>query len=352
MSRPSKSALAFLPLYLADPSTPYCHTCGRVVSTEKQGPSRNVANRRASKRGPTQPQAKPVPKYCSDRCRRSKPTRLDREIESLFVTLLEGHRGIGEDTNREEEQRGQVSGVEVLKKGDSRQLQCHVSESEGNRNIIMCSVVENLVFGPRREAEDLIEGDHEKAETANYGSSSKDDSENNTQQVGIGNSAVEEPQVESEEEIETESLRPSENRNKLGGSIDWDKLIGPQGVSIKLESRDGALLQPGEPDDKQKGRSDTDNHERRARGQQRAEEREMVRRAARRGVVFGFIVDGEGGPGEDQPGGNSKKHSKVKDSEGAAEETKDRRRKCEIVADGVILEPSFAKGDWGIRWRE
>ena len=61
----------------------------------------------------------------------------------------------------------------------------------------------------------------------------------------------------------------------------------------------------------------------RVEGQQRAEEREMVRRAARRGVVFGLLVN----PSET-------------------------RQKCEAVMNGAVVEPSFAKGDWSIRWRE
>jgi hypothetical protein len=49
----------------------------------------------------------------------------------------------------------------------------------------------------------------------------------------------------------------------------------------------------------------------------------MVRKAARRGCAFGFVVDGAG-----------------------------ERRKCEAVMKGVVVEASFAKGEWGIRWRE
>ncbi|CCF41471.1 hypothetical protein CH063_11737 [Colletotrichum higginsianum] len=63
--------------------------------------------------------------------------------------------------------------------------------------------------------------------------------------------------------------------------------------------------------------------EKRAEGQRRAHEREMVRCAARRGVVFGFLVDG-----------------------------RDERRKCEAVMQGKVVEPSYAKGDWAVRWRE
>ena len=59
-------------------------------------------------------------------------------------------------------------------------------------------------------------------------------------------------------------------------------------------------------------------------GMQKAKEREMVRRAARRGVAFGFLEEiGEG-----------------------------KRRKVEAVQAGRVVESSFAKGEWGVRWKE
>jgi hypothetical protein len=60
-------------------------------------------------------------------------------------------------------------------------------------------------------------------------------------------------------------------------------------------------------------------------GQRVADEKELVKRAARRGCVFGFA-----------------------DTEGLGERT----RMCEAIMNGKVVEPSFAKGDWGIRWRE
>lgn len=57
-------------------------------------------------------------------------------------------------------------------------------------------------------------------------------------------------------------------------------------------------------------------------GMQKAREREMVRRAARRGVAFGFEME-EG-----------------------------KRKRVEAVQRGRVVESSFAKGEWGVRWRE
>lgn len=73
-------------------------------------------------------------------------------------------------------------------------------------------------------------------------------------------------------------------------------------------------------------------------GQQRAEERELIRQAARRGVAFGFIVQ-----------------SRAVDAQSREEQqslASGERRKCEAVQNGQVVEASFAKGEWGVRWRE
>lgn len=54
----------------------------------------------------------------------------------------------------------------------------------------------------------------------------------------------------------------------------------------------------------------------------------MVRSAARQGCIFGFLT-GAKDNGE-----------------------KEGRRKCDVVMNGQVAEPSFAKGEWSIRWRE
>lgn len=95
-------------------------------------------------------------------------------------------------------------------------------------------------------------------------------------------------------------------------------------------------------------------------GERKAQERERVRCAARRAVIFGLVTgvaetNDKGGSG----GGKAKKGKKGKrrgsissDDEEADRGPKEVRRKCEAVMQGVVVEPSFAKGDWGIRWRE
>lgn len=70
----------------------------------------------------------------------------------------------------------------------------------------------------------------------------------------------------------------------------------------------------------------------RGKGMRKAREREMVRRAGRRGVVFGFLVEGEGGGGDGDKG-------------------EKKRRMVDAVQGGRVVESSFAKGEWGVRWR-
>jgi hypothetical protein len=87
-----------------------------------------------------------------------------------------------------------------------------------------------------------------------------------------------------------------------------------------------------------------EEYDKRIDGQQRAEEREMVRRAARRGIVFGFEVVGDHDDGQDLTSRAATDREDGNDSKV--------RRKCEAVMNGSVVEPSFAKGNWSVRWRE
>lgn len=90
--------------------------------------------------------------------------------------------------------------------------------------------------------------------------------------------------------------------------------------------------------------------EQRQAGQDQAEKREMVRRAARRGVVFGFLIP------NDLPQTTKPTKAKKRRAKGEADEDdevpSERRRFCEAVMRGSVVEPSYAKGNWAIRWRE
>lgn len=79
-------------------------------------------------------------------------------------------------------------------------------------------------------------------------------------------------------------------------------------------------------------------------GQKRAMEKELVKSAARRAVIFGLPVDARPA----QASGRRTKGRRL--SQIGQIETM--RRKCEALMNGKVVEPSFAKGDWSIRWRE
>lgn len=90
--------------------------------------------------------------------------------------------------------------------------------------------------------------------------------------------------------------------------------------------------------------------EKRLQGARRAEEREMVRRAARRTIVFGVEVQNSGSevPNDSISKGKAKRGAAQEDRASPAIEL----RKAEALMSGVVVEPSFAKGNWSIRWRE
>lgn len=99
-------------------------------------------------------------------------------------------------------------------------------------------------------------------------------------------------------------IRPAQQISEVNGGVGGEK-----GRAERVEETDEML-------------------DKRMEGLQRSHEREMVRCAARRGIAFGFVV-----------------------KEGVGEEAEE-RRKCEAVRQGKVVESSFAKGDWSIRWRE
>ena len=74
-------------------------------------------------------------------------------------------------------------------------------------------------------------------------------------------------------------------------------------------------------------------------GRLRAANREKVRQAARRGAVFGFTV--KAGGAED----NAERRSLL-------DIAMPLQRKVEAVQGGRIVEASFAKGEWGVRWKD
>lgn len=281
-SRPSKSQATPAPYYLlpGGEATPYCHSCGRVISNR-----RTTANAKANDT--------PV-KYCSSRCRTNKPGKLDRELESVFVQLLSAQDG-------DSAARGTAKGL-----GEIRSKKKGKKCKGDDRILVPCSAVEEHVFGAHR-------------------------------------SSMEEPEAESESEDGTTdtpialplglagTASPGEDKNLLG-NLEGDKNIDGHTLA-RLAVRSGTRIRPPQSVSEvngsvggEKGRAERIQEteamlEKRKEGQKRAKEREMTKCAARRGIIFGFLVGEE-------------------------------RRLCEAVMAGKVVEPSFAKGDWSIRWRE
>lgn len=280
-SRPSKSQATPAPYYLVPggENTPYCHSCGRIISQRR-------AKAAASKSSEA--------RYCSSRCKSHKPGKLDREIEQAFAGFLNG------DTSLDDSEGGAaVGGKNKAKKW---------RKVKGDQRILVpCSAVEDRVFGGKGE-DDLSdksrtpdpETEHEEYPLVEqYDPLPEDVAEERAapEKSYIDGDVLARMSIRSGTRI-----RPPQDRSEVGGSVGgekgWAERVGETGEML----------------------------EKRRLGLRRAKEKEMVRCAARRGVVFGLWVDAERGVGE--------------------------QRMCEAVMNGKVVEPSFAKGDWSIRWRE
>ena len=127
-------------------------------------------------------------------------------------------------------------------------------------------------------------------------------------------------------------IRPPQSQSEVNGSIGGEK-----GWAEKIEETPEML-------------------QKRLEGQKRADERELVRCAARRLCAFGIVVvDSVADRQAKVKGAKGKGKRKGKDkggqdSDDGAEQK--RRKKCEAIMSGSVVEASYAKGEWGIRWRE
>ncbi|KAM7183305.1 hypothetical protein V8F33_013667 [Rhypophila sp. PSN 637] len=307
-SRPGKHQATPAPFYLLSngEDIPYCRSCGRVISSRKSAAHNASENNRER---PTQSQQEV--KYCSSRCRTNKPgSKLDRRIEEAFQGFL-----CGEETGPVAE--GRHAGITLptvtksAKKGDAR-------------IIVPCDVIEEHVFGEERRARGGDDDDKDKTFGRKKNRASR----------------VIPAQPETQKDV------PKEAKTGLFDDIKLDITDGPlpesssadPDVLARLSIRSGTRIRPAQTVSQVNGSvggekgwaeriTETDEmKEKRVEGQRRSHEKEMVRSAARRGVVFGFVVREEDG--------------------------QEVRRRCEAVMQGKVVEPSFAKGGWGIRWRE
>lgn len=248
----------------------------------------------------TKKQNNPV-KYCSDRCRSRKPGALDRRIEGAIVSLLQGEEGSGIE---------KTAARSKIVKGDPRL-------------VVTCDEIEEIVFGSRFDPEKV----HGRRK--------------NRKSRAIGDPNAEWKSVDMED-----SSGGDDSGEDDGGSVPSED----GGVRIRppQDQSDVNFSVGGERSRAEKIEASVEDLEKRRQGAKRAEEREMVRRAARRGIVFGFEVSKR-----ETSGPKQKTKAKAKGSaEGETSMPQTEIRKAEALMNGMVVEPSYAKGNWTIRWRE
>lgn len=329
-SRPSKSQATPAPYYLlpGGEDTPYCHSCGRVISSRRNGNNNNPAAVAAQT---AKDKDKEVVKYCSSRCRSHKPGKLDRDMEGVFVEFLSG--GV---------QMPAAVGGGGAKPHKGKKKAAAGKKAKGDaRVLVSCDAVERHVFPPQDGGDGEDVGTEDGA-TDDEGSYTTTDAETSPPQPpppppasDIQNTAVmmmgSQPPPAPPDSILLGPMLANPTSD-APAELDYDRVA-------RLSIRSGTRIRPpqevsevngsvgGEKGRAERGEETEGMLERRREGMRRVRQREMVRCAARRGVVFGFVVAGDG--------------------EGEGE-----RRKCEAVMLGKVVEPSFAKGGWGVRWRE
>jgi hypothetical protein len=338
-SRPSKHAVTPPPLYLTVGDTvPYCHSCGRVISERRKTQNATEV------------------KYCSARCRNSKPGPIDRKIEATFAALLNGaspeslKENAGADPVKTTTDTENAHEDAKFGKGEKKHKKKPSKTIKGDHRIIIeCGTVEEIVFQREKDPEkvygrrknrkarfvvekpedwksvDMVDqpvssttpataADASSASTTQPAAdfTSDEDTVSDSDNEAEGGVVLEPTKTPSADSQTADALpdtveygygggkvRPPQAQNDVNGSVGGEK-----GWAERIEETDEMKLKRRE-------------------GQRKADEREMVRKAARRGCAFGFTV-----PEEKE------------------------KRKCEAVMKGVVVEASYAKGEWGVRWRE
>lgn len=256
-------------------------------------------------------------KYCSDRCRHNKPGSVDRRIEDTFISLLEGEEP---DLALSDARRTTLVSKLTRKvmKGD-RRIQ------------VACGTVEELVFGSRHDPEKVFGRKKNRAARTLAGNDREWKSIDMEDTNGIAEGSRDEPEelhVESQKNTLGSRIRLPQRASEVNGSVGGEK----GWAECKTET--------------------VEEVEKRRAGQRRAEEREMVRRAARRACAFGLKVDLNREAASEGHSKSTSWKAKVTDTQDSDSHGSVLRGKCEAVMNGVVVEPSFAKGEWAIRWRE
>lgn len=320
-SRPRKDQAVPAPYYLTHPeTTKYCHTCGRVIGSRRT----NAAKASHAE-----------VKYCSDKCKRHKPNTADGSVEGrierALIELLEG-RSVNPS-----EDSPPVKASYQPKKGDPR-------------IIVELDELEEAVFGTRKDPEKTFGRRRNRARRGVPDAperKSVDMVDDEDPQSGRQASSADMPPGESEDDF----------GNETDGSAHSQDRFVTDGVSLRIrppQSRsDVNFSVGGERGWAEKIEETPEMQQRRLDGARKAEEKETVKQAARRAVVFGLPV-----PYDSRVSDQNCKSSKKKNNKAQPNQSKDGNeshlilRKCEALMNNGVVEPSFAKGNWSIRWRE
>ncbi|KAI4859672.1 hypothetical protein F4820DRAFT_453655 [Hypoxylon rubiginosum] len=334
-SRPGKSQATPAPYYLlpGGESTPYCRSCGRLISARRANAAAQQHDAGNGNSGSSNVSQKPS--YCSQRCRNTKPRRLDRDIEAAFVRMLsEGEADGG--TRARQQQDGKL--------GRSAKKERKVVTKGDPRVVVSCDAVEKAVFGDPADPDKSFGRKKNRASRALPAAEAEADGVQHGFRHREGGYALDEAAAQNiarDEDVDVDV-----DSDLSSSSIDGD-------VLARMAVRSGTRTRPpqhaslvngsvgGEKGRAERAGETEETARRRLDGQRRARQREMVRSAARRGVVFGFAaVEVEGREqGQGRPAATTTTETTA-------------RKKCEAVMQGRVVEPSFAKGDWGVRWRE
>ena len=256
-------------------------------------------------------------KYCSDRCRSRRIGPLDRKIESIIVALLDDIDPSGIE---------KTAARSRVVKGDPRL-------------IVTCDEIEEIVYGSRfdplktpgrlknRKARGLPEKDEGSvdADTANGTSVDLDD-------------------TFDEDEHTAESVRDGGSAAPSHGRFH----VRPPQTQDEINFSAGG----GERSRRERIEETTEHTEKRKAGDKQAAERETIRRAARRLVVFGVEQASREEELRDRPSKRPAKSKRDENADPYGQAPVMVTRKAEAFVNGVIIEPSFAKGNWSVRWRE
>lgn len=180
------------------------------------------------------------------------------------------------------------------------------------------------VYGRRKNRKSrAIGGPNDEWRSVDMESSSDDEQSQEASAASVDGAQSSEGEVSSLDEHGGVRIRPPQEQSEVNFSVG-----GERGKAEKIEES-------------------ADDLEKRRQGAKRAEEREMVRRAARRVIVFGVEV-----PKTVEVRKPTKKSKRGREEDEGDERASTEMRKAEALMNGMVVEPSFAKGNWSIRWRE